>query len=137
MLARYLVFTHVAANLLWVGSIIAVAFILSQTAGSSQARGQLGLALYRRLAVPAFVVSLAAGLGQLTLSYSLYFIQTKFMHGKLLFALAFIAVHHVVGARAKRLAESEGSVSKSSPALALALIGLAVATAFFAVVKPF
>ena len=75
-----LVFLHVASNLVWIGSILAVARILGSGTADAPTRGRIGVELYRRLSVPAFVTSFAAGVARLLLDPAYYFSTTKFMH---------------------------------------------------------
>jgi putative membrane protein len=58
------------------------------------------------------------------------------MHGKLTFALAVIALHHVIGARVKKMARGEAEGANVS-GLALGLFLCAVVAVFFVVTKPF
>jgi protoporphyrinogen IX oxidase len=64
-----------------------------------------------------------------------YFVEHHWMQGKLPFALAVIALHHVIGARAKKL--SRGTVQGAGPTAMLAAIlaASAVIAAFFAIFK--
>lgn len=137
LIFQTLVAAHVAANLVWIGSILSVALVLVSRAGDGRASAQIAYELYRKLAIPAFVVSFVAGLTRLLMSLDLYFVQTKYMHGKLLFAVIVIGLHHVVGARAKAMAGGR----RSSPGLvgvwALALFVSAVAATLFVILKPF
>ena len=137
LIFQTLVAAHVAANLVWIGSILSVALVLVSRAGDGRAAAQIAYELYRKLAIPAFVVSFVAGLTRLLMSLDLYFVQTKYMHGKLLFAVIVIGLHHVVGARAKAMAGGR----RSSPGLvgvwALALFVSAVAATLFVILKPF
>jgi putative membrane protein len=132
-----LVLLHVIANLVWIGSIAAVALVLSGGRGDSKLRGEIGLDLYRKLAVPAFVASFAAGLIRLLLDTQLYLVVTKYMHPKLTLALVVIALHHVIGARAKRMAA--GTKTEPSPVAVLAavLVVCAAGAAVLVLVKPF
>lgn len=132
-----LVVVHVVANLVWIGSILAVAWILPGSTGTSAERGRLGLSVYRQLAVPAMVSSLVVGLLRLFSNLDLYFVVTKYMHGKLLFALVILALHHVIGARAKAMAAGKRNVAGNAKLLGAALLVCAAATTFFAVLKPF
>lgn len=133
-LQTILLWLHVTGNLFWMGSITAVAMVLRQS-GAKELRRDLALALYRRLAVPAFLTSFVAGLAMIAMNASHFLVQSRWMHPKLTFALVVIVLHHVIGARAKRLASDE-PVPAVTP-LAGALVICAVAAAFFAVVKPF
>ena len=136
-LPRVLVFLHVASNLVWIGSILAVAVVLGAAHGTARERGAIALSIYRWLAVPAFLGSLMMGLMRLVMAVDFYFVQTKFMHGKLLFAVGVIALHHALGGAAKRMASGKAETARHSGKLAVALLVCAVVTAFFAVVKPF
>lgn len=132
-----LVVLHVAANVVWIGSIASVGVALDAPKVGALDRGRIALHLYRRLATPAFVVSVAAGLGQLLGHPDLYFTVTRYMHAKLLLAVCVIALHHVLGARAKAMAEGRASAPGSSKMLMWLLLLAAVAAVFFAVRKPF
>jgi protoporphyrinogen IX oxidase len=132
-----LVVLHVVANLVWIGSICAVALVLGGTQADSKLRGAVALDVYKRLAVPAFVVSLAAGLVRLILDTQLYLVVTKFMHPKLTLALAVIALHHVIGARAKRMASGQRADAGPMALLSGVLVVCAAGAAFLALVKPF
>jgi protoporphyrinogen IX oxidase len=132
-----LVVLHVIANLVWIGSIAAVALVLSGGRGDSKLRGEIGLDLYRKLAVPAFVASFAAGLIRLLLDTQLYLVLTKYMHPKLTLALVVIALHHVIGARAKRMASGTRTEPGPAGVFAAALVACAAGAALLALVKPF
>lgn len=139
-----LVFVHVTANVVWIGSILAVAAILSATPGGarqlepdSQARGALALRVYRTLSAPAFGISFLAGAFGLAIRFNYFLVQTKFMYGKLFFALLVIALHHVIGGRARRSARGPSPTGSATSALGAALFGAAAVTVFFAIFKPF
>jgi protoporphyrinogen IX oxidase len=130
-----LVWLHLSGHVVWVGSILAVAVVLTSGSGTAQSRGEIGLRVYRLLSVPAFVLSFTAGAVRLLLDVSYYFSQHHWMHGKLVFAFAAIGLHHVIGARAKKLAA--GTVQDAGPTaiLSLAFVASAVIAAFFAIFK--
>lgn len=136
-LAHLLIVVHVIANLVWIGSILATATIATAGTASPQVRGALARRVYRRLAVPAFVVSFVFGLVRLLMNVNLYLVQTHWMHAKLLFALCVIALHHMIGGRVKRM--ETGEVDSSGPAggFAAALFACALAAVFFVIVRPF
>jgi len=135
--ARMLVFLHVASNLVWVGAIASVGVVVASAHASPRDRGKIALIIYRWLATPAMLGSLMMGLLRLVLSLDFYFVQTKFMHGKLLFAVGAIALHHLLGRSAKRMASGTVEAASHSRHLAGALVVCAVCAAFFAMVKPF
>lgn len=136
-LYQALVAAHVAANLVWIGSILSVALALSSRAVDSRAAAQVAYELYRKLAIPAFVVSFITALTRLLLSTQLYFVETKYMHGKLLFAVIVIGLHHVIGGRAKAVAAGRRSSPGPVGVLALLLLISAVAATLFVILKPF
>jgi protoporphyrinogen IX oxidase len=136
-LFKTLVALHVAANLVWIGAILSVALALVSRAGDGRVGAQIAYELYRRLAVPAFVVSFLAGVSRLVLDLELYFVETKYMHGKLFFAVIVIGLHHVIGARAKAVATGRRSAPGPVGVLALLLLISAVAAALFVILKPF
>jgi putative membrane protein len=137
LLYQTLVATHVAANLVWIGSILGVALTLGSRAADGRAAAQIAYELYRRLALPAFVVSFVSALTRLLLSTDLYFSETKYMHGKLLFAVIVIVLHHLIGARAKGVSTGRRSSPGPVGVMALLLSISAVAATFFVILKPF
>jgi putative membrane protein len=130
-----LIWLHVTGNVVWIGSILAVAAILTASAADAKARGELGQRVYTLMAVPAFVLSFVAGTARLLLDPRYYLVAHHWMHGKLLFALAVIALHHIIGARAKKLAR--GTVQDAGPTaiMAAVLAVSAVVAVFFAIFK--
>jgi protoporphyrinogen IX oxidase len=138
-LFKTLVAFHVAANLVWIGAILSVALALVSRAGDGRVGAQIAYELYRRLAVPAFVVSFIAGLSRLMLDLELYFgpNNPKFMHGKLFFAVIVIALHHVIGARAKAVNAGRRSTPGPVGVLALLLFISSAAAALLVILKPF
>lgn len=128
---------HVAANLVWVGSLLAVVVAAVASGGTPKQRGQTARSIYVRLAVPGFVGSFALGLARLGLDWNYYMVSTHFMHAKLLLALIAIVAHHVVGARVRALA---GERVVSAPTLMAAglVFGLAAFGAMvLAIAQPF
>ncbi len=125
---------HMAGNLLWIGGIAGVAVALGMK-GPAAPRRDIALRIYRRLAVPGFIASLVGGAAILAMNTSLYLAETRWMHPKLTLALAVIALHHILGARAKRL--SDDAPVKAATGMGVALVICAVSAAFLALSKPF
>ena len=136
-IAPILVALHVTANVVWIGSILAVGRVIESKEGDARVRGTLGLSIYRGLAVPAFVLSFVAGAGRLALDLDYYFVATHFMHAKLLFALIVIGLHHVMGARARRVADGASGAASAVPFLTIGILVSAALAVFLAVMKPF
>lgn len=135
--ARLLIAAHVLGDVVWIGAIAAVALTLGHSGLDAKVRGELGLSIYRRLANPAFGVAFVAGVVQLVMHTQHYFVATKFMHAKLLFALLVIGLHHAIGARARRMASGQATDAGPAPTLGWVLIGLTAIVATLAVTKPF
>jgi protoporphyrinogen IX oxidase len=130
-----LIWLHVVGNIIWIGSIISVGLVLLSNKGEPKVRGAIALELYRRVAVPAFIVSIVCGGARLGLDINYYLVEHHWMHGKLVVALGVIGLHHVIGARAKRMAA--GTVQDTGPTgtLVPVLAVLAILATFFAVFK--
>lgn len=136
-LPSLIITAHVIGDLLWIGSICATALILGDSTSDPKERGRLGYLVYQRLANPGFILAFVAGVTQLVMKTQYYFVATKFMHAKLLFALIVIGLHHVIGARAKRMAQGKVTDPGPAPAMGWGVLVLAAVTAAFAVLKPF
>jgi putative membrane protein len=126
---------HVSGNLVWIGAIVAVGFLVATPISEPKTRGALALPIYTRLAVPAFVVSFVCGAVRLSMNVPYYLKEHHWMHPKLLFAVIAIGLHHVIGGRAKKLAS--GAVQDAGPAgiMTVVLALSAVAAAFFAIMR--
>ena len=122
---KALLWLHVSGNVVWIGSILAVGLVLAGRRGEPKLRGEVASDIYRRLAAPAFIVSFLCGAIRLGSDMPYYLKQHHWMHAKLPLALAVIALHHVIGARARKMAA--GTVQEAGPSgtltLALALCG--------------
>lgn len=138
MLESLLVTLHVIANLMWIGSIVSVGLLLSIGTPENRAGNAVAAkTIYSAIATPAFGLSFLFGIARLSLSASTY-MHLHWFHAKLTFALAVIALHHVIGAKAKRAAASLNNDAprsmhsgKSSAILTSALIACAsLAVAF-------
>jgi len=134
-----LVALHVMSNLVWIGTIASVGWITAAAASQAdparaKAAGEVALALYKRAAVPAFVASFVFGVARLALDPGTY-MQLHWFHGKLTFALAVIGLHHVIGARAKKVAAGSMQAGSSSAILVGALLACAFGSVVFVVFK--
>lgn len=130
-----LVWLHVAGNLVWIGAAIAMGFLLAVKEGDPKLRGALARRIHLRIAMPAFAVSFAAALIRTGMDFKGYFVQHHWMHGKLPFALAVIAIHHILAARARKM--EAGSMQEGGPSgmLTFVLAGCAILAAFFVVLR--
>lgn len=130
-----LIWLHVSGNLVWIGSILAVAILLAGKDGDPKTRGALARRVYLMLSTPAFGLSFLAGSIRTAMDLKNYFVLHHWMHGKLLFALIVIGIHHVLGARAKRMAS--GTVQDGGPSgmLGGVLAVSAVLAALFVILR--
>ena len=87
MAGPLLIVLHVIANLVWIGSIVSVAVVTASSTAEVAIRGRLAvdsLQTARRTRLHRLV---RFGVTRLALDPHYYFVQTKFMHAKLLLAL--------------------------------------------------
>lgn len=133
-LLRYL---HVLCNLVWIGSILSVAVALVSGRESPQTAGKIARAIYLRVSTPAFGLSFLLAVTLLAMRWKLYMVETHWMHGKLTAALVVIALHHVLGARAKAMASGKKKEPGPAGVLGIVLLVAAAGAAFLAAVKPF
>jgi protoporphyrinogen IX oxidase len=134
-----LVTLHVMSNLVWIGSIASVGWLTA--AASSQkdpAVGKVvaeaGYNLYKKAAVPAFLASFGFGLGRFLTAPGTY-MKLHWFHGKLTFVLAAIALHHVIGGKARKTAGGSMQSGRSSAILVGALLVCAFGSVVFVMFK--
>jgi len=132
-----LVFFHVLGNLVWIGSLLAVGLAISTPNVAAVERGLLARRLYLRLAVPGFLLAFATGLTRLVMDVELFLVRTHYMHAKLAFALVIIVLHHVLGARARRLAGGQEAPTAATNLLTLGVLVCAAAATYFVLTKAF
>ena len=137
MLESLFVTIHVIANLVWIGSIVSVGVLLStMTAENSKSVAASARNIYLWVAAPSFGLSFLFGITLLAQTPT--YMHLHWFHAKLTFALAVIALHHVIGAKAKRAAAAQNNDAprsmhsgKSSAILTSALLACAsLAVAF-------
>ncbi len=116
--AAALIAAHVFASLAWVGALLAETVILGSTRwlADPTVGGVLARRVHTRLAIPACLASLATGLVLLVPARRLW-VGTPWMGAKVGFAVALVALHLVIGARARRVAD--GRADDASGAWAL------------------
>jgi putative membrane protein len=136
-ISALLVALHVLANVVWIGALLSVVLLLSRAAsGAADAAvvGGLARTVHVRLAAPAFMTSFAAGLVVILLAPRVYG-HLPWLHVKLAFALVVIVLHHVIGARARRVAAGDRGAANVTTLGTVAFLCAAVAV-FLGVVKP-
>ncbi len=131
-----LVAIHMMANVLWIGAIASVGWLTRHAATLDEpqrapvARAAYEI-LYRRAAVPAFVVSFLSAVARVAQDPKVYF-SLHWFHAKLFFALVVIGLHHVLGARAKKAAGAPGGSMQGVESSAI-LTGALLAASFLAI----
>ncbi len=139
--SRLFIGVHVLANVVWIGALLAVALLVSRTVSASGPRadevGGLARLVHVRLAVPAFVTSFTAGLAAIFLvpGAARIYAHIPWFHAKLTFALVVIALHHVIGARAKRVAAGDAAAARGVGRLGAIAFVASAAAVLLGVVK--
>ena len=129
MLENTLVAIHVMANLVWIGTIASVGWLTAAAAKAESAdAAKLAHNLYLRVAVPAFLASFVFGVSRLLLAPA-YYMHLHWFHGKLTAVIIVIALHHVIGAKAKKVAAGSMQAGRSGGIL----VGALLAAAFLSV----
>jgi putative membrane protein len=127
---------HVLANVVWIGSLLSVALSLSggSESGAGTASALFGRRIYLRLAVPAFAVSFLCGASVLGMALPSY-LHAPWMHAKLTLAIVLIAIHHVIGARARRAANGQAKAARGASGLGIAVFVCAAGVVWLAVTR--
>lgn len=138
MLAPLLITLHVVANLVWIGSITSVGLMLSASSRAPEEGGKVlatyARRLYSTVCQPAFGVSFLFGAAIVSTDVASY-MHLHWFHGKLTAALAVIALHHVIGARARKAASGSMQQAKSGAILSGALLLCALLAVVFVVFR--
>jgi putative membrane protein len=139
--SRVFIGVHVLANVVWVGALLSVALLVSRAAAASGPRvdevGTLARLVHVRLAVPAFVTSFTAGLAAIFLvpGAAGIYATLPWFHAKLTFALVVIVLHHVIGARARRVAGGDAAAARGVGRLGAVAFVASAAAVLLGVVK--
>ena len=144
LMESLLVTLHVMANLVWIGAIASVGWLTRHAGALADGKEREGARavsrvayelLYKRVAVPAFGISFVCGLARLFKTTD-YYMHAPWFHAKLLFAFVVIGLHHVLGARARRMAQAAATADGSMQGAGVSgiLTGALLASAFLAVV---
>ncbi len=127
---------HVLANVVWIGALLAVSLLtaLAPRMADVAEVGSLARRVHTRLAIPAFLASLGAGVGRIVLAPSAY-AHLPWFHAKLTFALAIIVLHHVVGARARKVAGGNADAGRGVGTLGWLILLCAAGAVLLGVTK--
>lgn len=125
MLASLLLVLHVTANLVWIGTIASVGLLVAAaTKANDRSAATLARGLYVRVAVPAFLASFVFGASRLAMDPA-YYMHLHWFHAKLTAVLAVIALHHVIGSKARKVAAGSMQAGRTGGILVGALLACA------------
>ncbi len=127
---------HVLANVVWIGALLSESVLLGRAIWVPDPAeiGALARRVHTRLAIPAFLASFAAGLARLLPAWRAY-AGMPWMFAKLGFALAIIVLHHMIGARARRVAGGSVHAANGTWALGWLTFLCAGGAVLFAIAK--
>jgi putative membrane protein len=127
---------HVLANVVWIGALLSETLLLGRVTSLSEPTeaGVLARRVHTRLAIPAFLGSLAAGVARLWPARHLY-AAMPWMYAKLAFAVAVIVLHHLIGARARRVANGAVGAAQGTWTLGWLAFLAAAGAVLFAIAK--
>lgn len=142
-----LIAVHVVAVVVWIGSLAAIGLVVSAPSGDDKTRGSIARRIYLKAAVPAFLLAFGAGLARLLRGWHESnvssagavaggYAKAHWMHAKLTAVLVVVALHHIVGARTRKMADNGASAGPAAMMVNVALLA-AVAAIVFVVVRPF
>jgi putative membrane protein len=134
MFDKILIWLHVTGNVFWIGAVAAIALVMLASDGEAKLRGELAKRIYMLGAVPGFVLSFGAGVARLMMDPGPY-MKLPFFHAKLTVALIAIVLHHIIGARAKKLASGEAKDAGPTKVLFAVFAVCAILAVFFVVVR--
>jgi putative membrane protein len=120
----------------WIGAILSVALLVANAPFMADPSdpGALARRVYLRLAVPAFLVSFAAGVGRIAL-FPLAYMHMPWFHVKLAFAIVVIVLHHVIGRRAKRLGSGQTEAARGVGLFGFILFAFAACAVVLGIAK--
>lgn len=123
-MAAFLIVLHVTANMVWIGSIAAVGWLVTAVSRQESVTGEgavLARSLYLRVATPAFAASLVFGASRLALDPA-YYMHLHWFHAKLTAVLVVVALHHVIGGKARKVAAGSMQAGRTGAILVGALL---------------
>jgi putative membrane protein len=108
-----LVAAHVLANVVWIGSLLSVAILAGRApfVADPSELGSLARRVYFSLAVPGFLASFGTGVARILLAPQVY-AHLGWFHAKLGLAFVVIVLHHVIGGRARRVANGRAEAGR-------------------------
>jgi uncharacterized membrane protein len=135
-LSTGLVAAHVIANVVWIGALLAECLLLGRARFMADGAevGALARRVHTQLAVPAFLGSFACGFARIAADPRLY-LHLPWMHVKLAFAAGVIVLHHMAGARSRRVAGGAIQEGRRGPLIGAVVFLCAAVAVFLGVAK--
>jgi putative membrane protein len=118
----------VTGIVLWTGGLMAASFALAQhtqetTADARAAFAKLEKKILRAFADPGAALSILFGIALISTNSS-YYLNARWMHGKLALVLLLVGMHGLVAVRAKRYAAGTISLQRRDAMLLFAAVAL-------------
>lgn len=131
-----LVAVHIIGNVVWIGSLLAVALLVAHAPWTAEPAevARLARRVHNRLAIPGFLTSFLAGGARIWLMPAAY-AHAYWLHAKLGLALLVIVFHHVIGGRARRVAQGRVEAAAGVDWVGLATLVCAAGAVVLGVAK--
>lgn len=127
---------HVIGNVVWIGSLLAVAVLVAHAPWTAEPAevGRLARRVHLRLAVPGFLATFAAGAARIGLMPAAY-AHAYWLHAKLGLAFLVIVFHHVIGGRARRVAAGRPEAAAGTDLVGFATLLCAAGAVLLGIAK--
>jgi protoporphyrinogen IX oxidase len=134
--ATVLLAVHLIGNVVWIGSLLAVALLVAHAPWTAEPAdvGRLARRVHLRLAVPGFLTTFAAGAARIWLMPAAY-AHAYWLHAKLGLALLVIIFHHVIGGRARRVAAGHPEAAAGTDLMGIAAFLCAAGAVLLGIAK--
>jgi putative membrane protein len=131
-----LVAAHVLANVVWIGALLSVATLISRARfmADPSELGSLARRVHWQLAVPGFLASVGVGVWRIVLAPETY-AHLPWFHVKIGLAFVVVVLHHVIGGRARRLADGQAKAARGIGAVAVLTLLCAAGAVLLGVAK--
>jgi putative membrane protein len=124
----WLIVLHVTGIVLWAGGLLAASFVLAQHTQETNADARAAFAklekkFLRAFADPGAALAILAGIALLWTNSS-YYLNARWMQGKLALVLLLIGLHGLAGIRAKRCAAGTVTLQRRDAMLLFAAVAV-------------
>jgi putative membrane protein len=124
----WLIVIHVTGIVLWIGGLMAASFALAQHTQETNPDARAAFAklekkILRAFADPGAALAIVSGIA-LIWTNSSYYLNARWMHGKLALVLLLVGMHGLVGVRAKRYAAGAVTLERGGAMLLFAAVAV-------------